>query len=578
MADSKQFLKDRINIINNELTEKGAKFELSTLNVAGRSYRVFKNAHKTIGEMLALGRTYHEKTAIIFENEKWSYDNLYQKIDIISSQLKYRYGVCRGDRIAIAMRNCPEWIGIFIAIVSTGAIAVPINSFGKTIELMYGIEDSDAKIVFCDYERYVHISEKISTTNIKVIVTRTSNETIIKDHTETFESFILEPEIAHKIKYLDIQINPDDIAVIIYSSGTTGQPKGVIWTHRNLTQAMFCYEYLGALIARLETKRISQFASRKINPANLLATPLFHGNGLCANALLSIYEGQKLVIMYKWDVDKAIDYIEKEQITSMKLSPAMTLQLIDSDRFSKADISSLFNIGSGGSATPLRINNLLFEKYPEIMGSGGYGTTETTGPVAALYGDAYLSSPTCAGPVTVLFDVKICDEHDQEVLPGETGEVHVRGVAVAQGYWRKPEATKKAFINGWYRTGDIGYIDDYGFLYITDRITDMVIRGGENIYCAEVENILYGHPAVAEVAAFGVNHSILGEELAVAVRLKPKTVFSAIDIQNYMKSRVAKYKVPEHIFLYNEELPKGPTGKILKREIRRFAEINLGKR
>ena len=556
---------DRIARITAMLTAPGALFELTEQTFAGEKYRYYKNAPANLRDMMAAGRAFANKTAMVYEGETWTFDAVYGQIDRIAHQLVHKMNVRKADRVAIAMRNYPEWITAFVAIASIGAIPVPLNSWGRSQELLHGLQDSGAKLVFCDQQRFGHISEISSQLDVRMIVARSDASLPKGGQVTSLEDFLsgaaaIMPEV---------EIDPEDLAMIMYSSGTTGRPKGVAWSHRNFAQTMFNYEFLGALVARLEEHRIARFASKGLEASDLLAVPLFHTNGLCSTSLPALRAGRKVTMMYKWNVERALDYIQEQRITTVKVAPSMTLELLDSPKFGQVDTSSLFTLGPGGSAHPSRLSALIATKCPEVISGAGWGTTETGGAVSSIFGTGYAQYPRSAGVIGPLYDVKICDETGKEVPAGQPGEILVRGVTIAAGgYWNRPEATAESFAGGWYRTGDVGYLDAKGLLYITDRIKDMVIRGGENIYCVEVENAIHEHPLVAEGVVFGVPHDILGEELVAAIRPKSEGALTAQDIKDHMTERVAGFKVPAHVVFYTQGFPRSPMGKILKRQLR----------
>jgi acyl-CoA synthetase (AMP-forming)/AMP-acid ligase II len=548
------------------LTRAGSEYELAAVELGGRSYPIFKRCPANMRELMSGASAFGEKTAIVYEDESWSYTRLYRQIDAIGCQLAARHGIGKGDRVAIAMRNYPEWLSVFCAIVAIGAVAVPINSWGKAAELEYGVADAGAGLVFCDPQRFDYLRPSL---RLPAGVVRPA-QPVAAAGAYAFDAWLA----GAGSELPAATIDGDDLAMILYSSGTTGKPKGITWPHRTLTQAIFNFKFFGAAVALLEAEKIAAFAAQGFEPVNLLAVPLFHFNGLGATALLSIHSGQQLVMMHKWDVERALALIASRRVTSVRIAPAMALELLDSPAFARTDTRSLLALGSGGSATPSKLHRLIADRCPQVIGSGGYGTTETGIGVSAIVGRAYLQYPASAGLVGPLCEVRICGDDGAALPPGEIGEIRVRSAATAAAtYWNRPADTAECFVDGWYRTGDVGYLDADGLLYITDRLKDMVIRGGENIYCVEVENAIYQYPGVAEVAAFGVPHAVLGEELAVAITAEPGSDISAAALRAHLEQSLAGYKVPAHFVFCAERLPRGPTGKILKRELRQRALV-----
>jgi acyl-CoA synthetase (AMP-forming)/AMP-acid ligase II len=345
-------------------------------------------------------------------------------------------------------------------------------------------------------------------------------------------------------------------------------PKGAASTHRAICQALYNFEFAAAAAAMCNMETITAMLERGFESTSLLAVPLFHVSGCHAQFLTNLRGGRRIVMMYKWDVDRAIEYIEQERITSIAAAPSMVLDLLEAPAFARADTRSLFSIGIGGAATPPRVSALIAEKMPANFSGTGWGMTETNAAGASLTGAAFNVRPGSAGLPHPIVDIRICDEDGAELAAGQTGEIQVRSPSNIREYWRRPEANAKEFQDGWLKTGDIGFIDPEGFLYLADRAKDMIIRGGENIYPVEIENQLLELPAVKEVAVLGLPHERWGEEVAAVVHLHPGQTLDEAQLLEFARARLAAYKVPGRVFFTDQPLPRNATNKVLKRELK----------
>jgi len=558
--DSHAKLKDATRF----LTQQGAPFEVVEEVLDGVPYRLFRNAPRTLRELFAPGRAHGQKTFLVYEGENWSFDDFFRQSDAMAHQLWTKHKIRKGDRVAIAMRNYPEWMTAFVAIGSLGATVVPLNSWGQGDELEYELLDSGAKLVFCDQTRIDSISDRLAASRIQGVVVRPTRDQQA-DGVLNLEQFLAGAE---GTALPEVDVDPEQPATILYTSGTTGKPKGALSCQRAVTQAVFSFEFAATASAMANQELIGKMLARGYEQSVLLAVPLFHVSGCYAMFLLSLRAGRKIVMMYKWDVRKALDYIEKERITSFSLSPSMIADLLGSAEFERCDMSSLFGVGSGGSAQPSFLSKLIYQKLPESYPGTGYGLTESNAVGTSLTGALYKARSRSSGVLNPIVDLKICDQEGRELSTGEDGEIWLRSPTLIREYWNLPEDTARTLQDGWLATGDVGHLDAEGFLFVTDRIKDMVIRGGENIYSAEIESAAYEVPGVLEAVAFGVPHDTLGEELALAVRPKPEAHLSEKELRIHLEERLAAYKVPAYIFLREEPLPQNASGKILKKAIR----------
>jgi len=543
-----------------QLTGPGAPFEIEHRQINGVDLRTYKNAPATLRDALAEGRVHGAKTFITFEDERYSFDQFWAAADRAAHRMVNHYNIAKGDRVAIAMRNYPEWMMAFVATVSIGAVVVPLNSWGQADELEYALGDAGAKLLFCDQQRAGFIAEKLGELNCKAVIAK-GDGSLLGEHIDSWEST---QEAPAELPAADI--NSGDLAMIMYTSGTTGKPKGAVSTNFNVCQALCNFEVHAYMSAMANPETIEKMMGSGFEPATLLCVPLFHVSGCYSVFMLNLRGGRKTSILYKWDPEEALRTIERERITIFTGVPTMTMALLESPEFASTDTSSLFTLGAGGTASPPHLKDLIYSKVPDSYPGTGYGMTETNATCASCTGEAYRLRPTSAGTLSPIVECKSVDENGKDLPQGQSGELYVRSPANVQQYWNLPEASAATFIDGWVATGDVGYVDEEGFLYIVDRIKDLVIRGGENIYPIEIEGILLGHPSVREAAVYGVPHDHWGEELATTVYAEGDV--TAEQLQAHIKEQVAGFKVPTYVTISSEPLTKNATGKLLKKAIR----------
>jgi len=366
----------------------------------------------------------------------------------------------------------------------------------------------------------------------------------------------------------DVTIDGEDDATILYTSGTTGFPKGAVSTHRAIVQSLMAFGCRAAVEMARAADGAPPSAPASPPPVFILAVPLFHVTGCIPVMLSSFSAGMRLVMMYRWDADTALRLIERERVTTFVGVPTQSWDLVESPNFSKYDTSSLTNIAGGGAPAPPALVKRVDEGFSGGRPSIGYGMTETNAYGPGNSGDDYLSHPTSTGRVLPILEMEIRDADGRALSAGQSGEIWFKGATLIRGYWGKPEATAETIVDGWLRTGDLGRIDADGFVYVEDRAKDMVLRAGENVYCAEVEAAIYEHPAVYEAAVFGVPDPRLGEQVAATVSLKEGQTLGVEELQRHVASKLATFKVPTVVMITSERLPRSATGKILKRELR----------
>jgi long-chain acyl-CoA synthetase len=543
------------------LTGPGGEFEIVEETIRGIPTRVFRNAPRSLVEILEVSRGYGDRTFVVYEDDSWTFAEHHAVVARLADRLVADFGVRKGDRVAVAMRNYPEWIASFWATVATGAIVVPLNAWWKAGELQYALADSGAKVLIADEERATMLDAHLGDTAVETrIVARGS----VDGWLEFDEVIAAAPA---DVALPAVGIEPDDDATIFYTSGTTGVPKGAVGTHRNICTITWNAQLTLARGAALAGKELPPLIDRP-QAGRLLSVPLFHVTGCHATMVGSVYAGSKIVMMYRWNPERALELIERERLTAFGGVPSMVWEVLESPKFAEHDLSSVTNIGYGGAPAPPELVRRISEHFPVAAPGNGYGLTETSSVAISIGGADYVRKPHSIGTPIPVVDVKVVDATGEEVPPGIVGELLIKGPNVVRGYWNKPEETARTFVDGWLHTGDLASIDEEGFVVLADRAKDVVIRGGENVYCAEVEGVLYEHPAIFEATVIGVPHRVLGEEVGAVVVLRPGRTATAEELQAHVRERLAGFKVPTHVWFREEPLPRNPAGKVLKRELR----------
>jgi long-chain acyl-CoA synthetase len=545
------------------LTAEGEDYELIPGKVWDRDCRIFKNAPPTLRDLFEASRS--DETFLVYEEERYSFEETHQRVCQIAALLVNDYGIQKGDRVAISMRNYPEWVMTFNAITSIGAIAVAMNALWLTDEMAYGLTNSGSKVLFADQERMDRLEPVYADIDLRVIAIRPQKQ--LPEGISDLNELLKNSEVT-ELPQVDLQ--PNDPATIFYTSGSTDHPKGVLSCHRNVISSLLSWEL--DIQARLLELGVTPEPPVH-QPATLLAVPLFHATGSHA-VMLSCYRGQrKMVSMFKWDVEKAAELIEVEHIAGFTAPAAMTGDLVETARKTNRDLSSLMSVGGGGAPrAPDQVKNIA-STFDNALPGTGWGMTETNAIGTGIGGEDYLEHPSSSGRVSAVLDIRIMDETGNELPAGERGELQIRGASVFQGYWQRPEANAETFVGDWMRTGDVAYVDAEGYLYIVDRIKDLVIRGGENIGCAEVEHALLEHEHILEASVYAVPDERLGEE--VGTTLYCSANLTEDDILNFLSDRVARFKLPKYITFSPEPLPRIASGKINKRQIREDARNKL---
>ena len=538
-----------------QLTGPGQLFEMDEVPSHGETVKTWKHAPRDFRALLETSRLHGDKVFLTYEDEHITYEEHFRRAATLARRLTDEYGVAKGDRVAIAMRNYPEWVIAFSAALAAGAIAVPLNAWWTPQELEYGLSDSGAKVLIADGERAAGLTDVAPA----LIVTRGE----VPEGARSFEEVL--GEVRTDVTLPPVELSPEDPATIFYTSGTTGRPKGALGSHRNVGQSPMTVAYgMYRSVVKAGRDPGETAGQRRVT---LLTVPLFHVTGCFAVMTTTMFSGSGLVLMYKWDPGRALELIERERITGLTGVPTNVWQLLSHPDLDKYDISSLNALGYGGAPAPPKLLERITEQLPSRAPSNGYGMTETTALAINNAGDDYLAKPDSIGLPMAVVEVKIADPLGDELPVGEVGELCLRGPNVILGYWNRPEATAETFVRGWLHTGDLARVDSEGFVFIVDRAKDMVIRGGENVYCAEVEAALFEHPAVDDAAVIGIPHDELGEEVGAVVRLSSPATTE--DLRAFLRERIAPFKVPVRFWVREAELPRNPGGKILETHLRR---------
>ncbi|MEP5763443.1 MAG: class I adenylate-forming enzyme family protein [Halieaceae bacterium] len=550
------------------LTAEGQLFALEDVQIRGDSYRSYLKQPRNLAAYLRLMQGHADKEFVVMGEERYTFASGFQHGAEFAVALRDRYGLAQGDRVAIAMRNNPQWMLGFIGACLAGGIVVPMNSWWTSEELEYGLEDCGAKLVLVDPERAQRLEPFAARLGLQLIGVGDFSRLALP--VTDFMSLLGDFE---GVSAPELDVDPDADACIMYTSGSTGHPKGAVQTHRSVLAALYSWLLLGNatnVAGRAAGKDAAEAGQTLVHsPCALMTVPLFHATGSHSLFLLSLIIGRKIVLMYKWDVQEAMRLIEAERVTNFNGVPTMSAELQAAAAESPYDLSSLKEIYAGGAARPPDQVKKISDSFKGSSAGIGYGLTETNAVGTVNSGAFYLAKPGSAGrAVPAVTDFRIVNEAGSEVAAGERGEVCIHSPANVRGYWNKPEATAEAFVAGWFHSGDVGYMDEEGFLYIVDRIKDIIIRGGENISCIEVEAAIYQHDAVLEAAVFGLPDQRLGESVGAAVVLNPGAILEAAALRAYLKEHLAAFKIPLHIWFHSEQLPRIASGKIFKRQLK----------
>jgi len=536
----------------------GGPFEVEAVVVDGVALRDFVRAPRTIVDVFAMGDAHDALVHVVYGDERWTHGELRARARSLARELHTTFGVRAGDRVGIAMKNLPEYVIAFWGAALNGAIVVPLNAWWAGGELDYALHDSGVTVLFADEERVARVVDEgrpclHDDGGLQVIGVRTDRGDVALDDLVTGDP-IDDAVIA--------RLDRDDPIVLMYTSGTTGRPKGALITNR----AMMANLWNMAFASARETILAARVPPPPRQSASISAAPMFHIGGV-SSIIGGPMGGSKIVIMGKWDVDEALRLAREEQVTGFGGVPTMARQILEHPRIKELGVD-VRTCPMGGAAVPPDLPLRAVEVFgPGVQILNGYGGTETTSAVVTNVGFEYEARPDSVGRPNLTGDVKIVDADGTTLGVGEIGEICMRSPQVVPGYWNDEVATKAAFRDGWFHSGDVGYVDDEGFVYVVDRLKDVVIRGGENVYCVEVEAVLHEHPGVADVAVIGVDERVMGERVCAVVVPRGDATVTLADLRAFATDRLAGFKHPEALYLV-DELPTTATGKIAKRELR----------
>lgn len=538
------------------LTQPGQLLELDTINKFGVDMPVFKNAPQNVSDYFAYFCHMHaDKEFLVDGDIRLTFGEAYAAARVLAGGLVEGYGVQKGDRIGIAARNSANWVILDMAITMAGGVSTKLNGWWRGDELADGIEDVGCTFVFADYQRAQRLVESKRDHGAELLV--------FEHDKLPLEGLKVMLEKGGNAETPLPQMAPEDNATILFTSGSTGRSKGAYAEHRSVVQGAMSFVGTVLVLVNIMEK---QGTMPEGQPTAMVCVPLFHVTASVPLVLVSYAIGRKLVFLNKWDAEEAMRLIEKERVTYFVGVPLMSMEIYSHPHFDKYDLSSCVTMAAGGAPRPVehvrRIKEKMGDGYPVI----GYGLTETNGVGCSNQNENYLAKPDSTGRATPpIVDVAILDDDGNKLAQGERGEVCIRTSANFTGYWNNEEATKDAFTDdGYFRTGDIGYLDPEGYLFIVDRKKEIIIRGGENISCQEVEAAVYANPAVAEACIFGVPDERFGEVPALVFHTKDGHNLTKDELLESLKHQLAPFKMPVHVWQYDEPLPKLGTAKIAK--------------
>lgn len=536
-----------------ELVAPGAPFETRAEPVLGVEMSVFRERLPSLRAFLDQSAAFGDREYIVCEDRRISFAEHRRQVADLAAALHERFGVGPGDRVAILAANGPEWIVSWWAAVSLGAVAVAFNGWWVADEILYALEDSEPTVLIGDARRLARIAGH--PVRVPVVEMETDFEPLLRRGAGATAP---EPPLRE-----------DDPACILYTSGTTGRPKGAVNTHRNIVALNRLHTYHGLRLLKIAMAKSAGGAPPPPANCTLVSAPLFHLSGLYTGAVTLLASGVKTVwTRGRFDPVRVMELIEQEKVTSWGPLGTMAHRVLHHPDLGRYDLSSIRQVGSGGAPIPVDLLDRMREAFPNARAQIGlgYGLTEATGMATINFGSELEARPDSVGRILPTFDAEIRDPDGKPLSEGAEGEIHLRGPLVMRDYWRRPDATAETILPGrWLRTGDWGRLED-GFLYVNSRKRDLILRGGENVYPAEIEHRLETHPGVLEAAVIGVDHPELGQEVKAVVVPRPGSA-APLDPEAlglFVAERLAYFKVPAHWEVRETPLPRNATGKVLK--------------
>jgi acyl-CoA synthetase (AMP-forming)/AMP-acid ligase II len=542
--------------IREGLSAPGQPFEFTTAYVKGAHMQVYKSLPPNLSHMIVEAQMFGDRTYVVSGERRWTYAEFLPLCAGLARELRERHGVIPGMRVAIAMRNCPEWILGYFATILSGAIAVLINSRGTPEDMANALDDTECAVLLADRRRADALAGHFAGT----ILTAADNLVFHDAHGVAVE-FAPAP-----VEPTDAQW--EDPAIIMFTSGTTGRAKGAVLDHVGVASFLIGLRHNGMCHLARAAKKLGMEPMKlaaAAPPYSTIATfPFFHMSGATAMVLGAAAIGGKIVMIDRWNPSVALKIIERERINILQGPPSLFWDILACPDFAATDTSSVTSVFSGGQALATNLGAAMLKGFPGAMGGGGFGMTETNGPVCTATGDEYLVNPRAAGRIVPGTEIRIVDDDGRDLPMGEAGEIWVRSPIVMKGYWNNPEANAAAFSDGWFRTGDVGFLDADRFITIVDRKKDVVISKGENIYSVEIEQAFQKAPGMMEVAAFGLPDARLGERLVVAIVPHAGQSLDAEALMDFARANLADYKVPTEIIIKPEPFIRNALGKVDK--------------
>ncbi|MEI2700174.1 MAG: AMP-binding protein [Microthrixaceae bacterium] len=575
--------------IREELTGPGGQFEVVVETIDGHPIKVYKDRFANLRVVAEFAAAHGDKEFLVHGDSRISFSDFLAASNSLSNALG-AVGVGHGDRVAVLAQNCPEWCMTFWGTIDIGAVLVGLNSWWSADEIIYGLRDSGARVLVVDARRLERIADAVGEieTLERIYLIDADPSELVTDRSGPAGSSgpVLLPfrdlTSCPTGEFPDEPVDESDPAVIFYTSGTTGRPKGAVSTHRSMVANLQNTAFLltaGAMAsaATRATGTDATPASHGGQPVALFTAPLFHVAGCHSTLVVGLMGGLKLIMVEgRFDPVKALSLIEAERVTIWSAVPTMVWRVCEAPQRHDYDTSTVTSVGFGGSPSAGEMQRRVRETFPNLKATtNAYGLTESSSVATTLSGDDALRKPDSVGQPVPTVDVAIAAPDGSHLGSGETGEVLLRGPIIMAGYWNKPEATASTIIDGWLHTGDVGHLDDEGYLYITDRAKDMLIRGGENVYCVEIENRLVEHPDIADAAVIGVPHDSLGEEVKAVIEVVDGSDPSDAEIRQWVAQTLASYKVPTQIQRWDTKLPRNASGKLLKNVLRGEGHVSF---